>query len=160
MVVLFGASFTHAAEIALSVTGEVKTPLKLTLAEIESMPAQKISARDHDGSTADYEGVPLHEILAHAGVPQGQSLRGDALQLCVLVKASDGYKVAFALAELDPRFTDKMVLLAFKRDGKELDAKSGPLRLIIPDEKYQGRWVREVTGLEIVRVGTNSNSGN
>jgi hypothetical protein len=153
LAVLLVSLFAHAADFALTVTGEVKNPLTLTLTELESMPAETIRATDHDGSAASYQGVPLHAILARAGVPQGESLRGEALQLCVLVKAADGYKVACAVAESDPLFTEKKLLLAYRRNGKELDSKAGPLRLVIPDEKRQGRWVREVTELEVVRVG-------
>jgi DMSO/TMAO reductase YedYZ molybdopterin-dependent catalytic subunit len=156
LVLLLVPSIGYAADTVLTVTGEVKTPLTLTLAELESMPAEMIGAKDHDGSTASYQGVSLHTILARAGVPQGETLRGAALRLCVLVKAADGYQVAFSVAELDPLFTDKETLLAYRRDGKELDSKAGPLRLVIPDEKRQARWVREVTGLEVVRVITAS----
>ncbi|MGA2244496.1 MAG: molybdopterin-dependent oxidoreductase [Verrucomicrobiota bacterium] len=152
LLALLTAFSGSAAVTALTVTGEVKTPLTLTLADLESLPAETISAKDHDGSTANYQGVPLHAILARAGVPQGDSLRGQALLLCVLLKAADGYQVAFSVAELDPVFTDKKALLAYRRDGKELDSKTGPLRLVVPDEKRQARWVREVTELEIVRV--------
>jgi len=152
LIVLLVPAMGQAADTALTVTGEVKTPLTLTLAEIESMPSETISAKDHDGSTANYQGVLLHTVLVRAGVPQGEFLRGEALRLCVLVKAADGYKVAFSVAELDPLFTEKETLLAYRRDGKELDSKAGPLRLVIPDEKRQARWVREVTGLEVIRV--------
>jgi DMSO/TMAO reductase YedYZ molybdopterin-dependent catalytic subunit len=143
-------------EVALAVTGAVKRPLKLTLAELTEIPGTRVAAKDHDGTTASYEGVTLHEILRRAGVPQGESLRGEALSLCLLVKAADGYKVIFALAELDSLFTDRKLLLAFRREGKLLDAKTGPLRLVIRDEKRHGRWVRQVTELEIVRVGAST----
>jgi DMSO/TMAO reductase YedYZ molybdopterin-dependent catalytic subunit len=150
--VLLVSATGHAADTALAVTGDVKTSLTLTLTNLESMPAEIVSAKDHDGSTASYQGVSLHAILVRAGVPQGEALRGEALQLCVLVKAADGYKVAFTVAELDPLFSDKEVLLAYWRDGKELDSKAGPLRLVIPNEKRQARWVREVIELEIVSL--------
>jgi DMSO/TMAO reductase YedYZ molybdopterin-dependent catalytic subunit len=140
---------TQGQEATLSVTGEVKEPLKLTMTELEAMPTTKVTAKDHDGTTATYEGVPLQAILSRAGVPQG-----DALQLVVLVKAADGYKVALSLAELDPLFTDKQALLAYKRNGIDLDAKTGPLRLVIPEERRQARWVRRVTELEIVRASS------
>ncbi len=152
LIALLMSAIGHAADTALTVTGEVKTPLTLTLTELESMPAETVSAKDHDGSIASYQGVSLHVILVRAGVPQGESLRGEALQLCVLVKATDGYKVAFAVAELDPLFTHNKFLLAYRRDGKDLDPKAGPLRLVIPDEKHQARWVREATELEVVRI--------
>src|SRR5262245_18238399 len=126
---------THADDTALQVIGEVKTPLKLTIAQIKAMPVVTLRATDHDGATHNYEGVPVNEILKKAEVPQGEALRGDALQLCAVVSATDGYQAVFALAELDPLFTDSQVLLSFRRDGAELDANSGPLRLVVPGEK-------------------------
>jgi hypothetical protein len=47
---------------------------------------------------------------------------------------------------------DKVVLIVDKRDGKPLDAKEGPLRLVVPDEKMHARWVRQVTGFVIKRA--------
>jgi hypothetical protein len=52
-----------------------------------------------------------------------------------LVEAADGYRVVIALPEIDPAFTNKQILLAFLRDGKPLDQKEGPYRIVIPDEK-------------------------
>src|SRR5262245_42199921 len=112
----------------LLVRGEVKTPLQLTLKDIQSSPLIKAKAKDHSGNTAIYEGVMLAELLGRAGVPQGEAFRGNALQLCVIVKAADGYKTVFALAELDPQVTDKQVLVAFRRNGTDLDTVAGPLR--------------------------------
>ena len=60
--------------------------------------------------------------------------------------------MAFSLAELDPAVTDKKVMLAFRRDGKELAAEAGPLRLVIPDEKRHSRWVRRVIELQVIRL--------
>jgi DMSO/TMAO reductase YedYZ molybdopterin-dependent catalytic subunit len=142
-----------AAEPVLGISGEIKEPLKLSLADLKAMPLVKVRATDRDGHAAEYEGVSLGEILRRAGAPEGDALRGEALRLCVLVKAADGYQVAFSLAELDPNFTDKQVVLVFRKDGKELDAETGPLRIVVPDEKRHGRWVRQVTGLEIIRLG-------
>jgi DMSO/TMAO reductase YedYZ molybdopterin-dependent catalytic subunit len=141
--------------VALIVKGEVKTPLKLTMQDLQVMPAAKINVTDHDGTTATYEGVWLNEILRRADLPSGESLRGPALQLSVLVKAADNYRVVFSLAELDPMFGNKQVLLAHRRNGAELDSKGGPLRLVIPEERRQARWVRQVKELEIIRVEGN-----
>jgi len=44
----------------------------------------------------------------------------------LLIEAADGYKVVFALAELDPDFSDRRILLAGKRHGEPLDDKPGP----------------------------------
>jgi hypothetical protein len=60
--------------------------------------------------------------------------------------------VVIALPEIDPAFTDKQFVLAFLKDGKPLDDKEGPYRIVIPDEKRMARWVRQVTKLKIVDV--------
>jgi DMSO/TMAO reductase YedYZ molybdopterin-dependent catalytic subunit len=120
----------------------------------QTLPHVTLTVKDHDGNTASYEGVTVEELLRRAGVPQGEALRGDALNLCLLVRAADGYRVVFALAELDSMFTDKRVMIAFRRDGAALDNQVGPLRLIVPDEKRHGRWVRRVQDLEVIRVPT------
>jgi hypothetical protein len=79
-------------------------------------------------------------------------MKGKRMASCLLVEAADGYRVVIALPEIDPAFADKQVVLAFLRDGKPLDAKEGPYRIVIPDEKRMARWVRQVTTLRIVEV--------
>ena len=53
----------------------------------------------------------------------------------LLIEAADGYKVLFALAELDPDFAPREIILADTRDGKPLDAKEGPFRVVVPGDK-------------------------
>lgn len=142
---------TIAPAVLLSVSGEVEKPLKLTAADLAKLPHRTIKAKGHDGKEAEFEGVLLGEVLKLAGVKFGEELRGKNLALYLVVEATDGYRAVFALPELDAAFTDKIVLLAGKREGKPLDEKEGPLRLVVPDEKRQGRWVRQVTGLVIKR---------
>jgi hypothetical protein len=99
-----------------------------------------------------FEGVGLKLLLEKAGVEFGESLRGKRLASCLVVEAADGYRVVMALPELDPAFNEKEVLLAFLQDGKALDDKQGPYRLVIPNEKRMVRWVKQVTTLRIVDV--------
>jgi hypothetical protein len=71
------------------------------------------------------------------------------MKLYVMVSASDGYRVVFALAEFDPDFTDRIVILADRRDGHALAPSEGPFRLVVAEEKRHARWVREVTALDV-----------
>jgi DMSO/TMAO reductase YedYZ molybdopterin-dependent catalytic subunit len=139
------------ASILIQVTGEVARPLSLSGEEHAKLPRQTIRARGHDGVEAQFEGVPLVDILAKAGVPTGKDLRGPAMTHYVVVEAADGYRAVFALAELDPAFTDRVVLLADHRDGKALLARDGPLQIIVPGEKKHARWVRQVIRLKVGR---------
>jgi hypothetical protein len=79
----------------------------------------------------------------------GQATRGAALANYVLVEAADGYRIVFALPEVDPSFTDAVLLVADRRDGKPLDKDEGNLRLIVPHEKRHARWIRQVLGISL-----------
>ena len=141
------------SEIALTVGGAVDKPLKLTAAEIAKLPRTTVRAKDHGGNESTFEGVALVEFLKLAGVPLGEKLRGKAVSNYLTVDAADGYRAVFAIPELDPAFTDHVTLLADKRDGKPLSGTEGPLRVVVPGEKRQARWVRQVTSLTILRAG-------
>lgn len=51
------------------------------------------------------------------------------------MEAAKDYPAVIALPELDPDFTDAEVILAYLQDGKPLDEKAGPYRIVISEEK-------------------------
>lgn len=138
-----------AASPVLAVAGSA-TPLKLTAELLHRLPRKQVSvpASEH-GPAASFEGVALRDLLTEAKVPAGHDIRGPYLSWVVTVDAADGYRAVFALAELDPAFTDRLVLLADTRDGKPLPPNEAPLRFVVPDEKRPARWVRQVTHLTV-----------
>jgi DMSO/TMAO reductase YedYZ molybdopterin-dependent catalytic subunit len=140
---------TPAGEVILCVGGEVERPLRLSAADFARLPRRTVRAKDHDGREATFEGVTLYEVLQRAGVPFGERLRGKNLATYLLVEAADGYRAVFALPELDPAFTDRIILLADRRDGQPLSSQEGRLRIVVPDEKRPARWVRQVVSLMI-----------
>lgn len=116
------------------------------------MPRSKVKAQEH-GNEATYEGVALTDLLQKAGAPMGSLLRGKAMASYVLVTAHDGYRVVFALPELDPAFSDaaRQIILADTADGKPLSEKAGPVRIVVPQEKKGARWIRMVESIEVVK---------
>ena len=118
-------------------------------ADIEALPRVKVTT-GASNSSATLEGVSLNSVLEKAGVGFGETMKGKRMASYLLVEAADGYRVVFALPEIDPAFGDKRVILAFLKDGKPLDAKEGPYRIVVPDEKRMARWVRQVTTLKII----------
>ena len=130
--------------------GVVKLPLTLTLADLAAMPRVKVQVRTHDNKDHTYEGVPLFEILTRAGVPSGEALRGTLLTRYLVMTAHDGYRVLFSLPELDPAFTDTHAFLADRMDGAPLPLQQGPLRLVIPGEKREARWIRMVERIDVL----------
>jgi hypothetical protein len=135
----------------ISVQNDSGASTKLTAADIAAMPHEKATVTIH-GKEINFEGVPLRLILEKGGVTFGESLRGKRLASCLLVEAADGYRAVIALPEIDPGFTDHVILLADKTDGHPLSKEESPFRIVIPGEKRPARCVRQVTALKIVQV--------
>jgi hypothetical protein len=101
---------------------------------------------------AQFEGVSLARLLSIAGIQLGGKLRGPRMTEVLLVEAADGYRAVITLAEVDPAFALRDIILADKRDSKPIDAKEGPFRIVAPGDKRGARWVRQVTALRLIAV--------
>ena len=101
------------------------------------------------GLRAEFHGVALRDVLIKAGIPFGDALKGPALARVVIASAPDGYRVAYAIAELDAAFTDQVVLVADRRDGQPLLPDTGPLQIVVPNDKRPARWIRQVNKIEV-----------
>ena len=123
--------------------------IAITPASLAGLPRASVTVDEERGGSATYAGVPVSAILARENVAQGKDLRGVMLSQVAVVVAADGYRVAFAFPELDPAFTDRVVLLADSRNGVPLDPKIGPYRIIVPSEKREARWIHNVTEIDV-----------
>lgn len=111
-----------------------------------------VQATDHDGKQHDFEGISVRALLSKLGVPTGGALRGKELTDVLVAEASDGYRVIFSIAELDPDFGNTQVFVVTRMDGQPLNAHDGPLRLVVPGDKHRSRWARMVASLTVTRV--------
>jgi DMSO/TMAO reductase YedYZ molybdopterin-dependent catalytic subunit len=100
----------------VQIAGAVAHRLELTAADLAAMPRRSVTASAHH-LTGTWEGVEVRELLTSAGVPAGEALRGLALATAVTVTGADGYRVVFGIAEFDPAFTDRVAILADRKDG-------------------------------------------
>lgn len=113
---------------------------------VEQLPATESTIAfqtSHGPQKATYTGATLWSVLQKSA-----SLNSDPrqrLHQVVIVTGNDGYTAALALAEIDPDFEGKPVLLAYKRDDKPLN----DLRLVVPGDKFGGRSVQNVVRIEI-----------
>lgn len=137
-------------EAVVKITGEVTNPLTIGPAELQQYKQTTVTRKDKDGKAHIYSGVIVSEILTKAGVTLGADLHGKNLVKYLLVEASDGYQVLFALAELDKGFTDRVIILADKIDGQPLAPADGPFRIIVQDEKKPARCIKQVTGMKVM----------
>jgi hypothetical protein len=117
-------------------------------AAVEHLPAvvEKISfLTEHGPEQATYTGALLWSVLKHQDLLGGnprEHVRGT-----IWVTGRDGYTAVLALAEIDPDFEGKQVLLAYRRDGKPMAGNA--LRLVVPGDRYGGRSVRDVVRIEL-----------
>lgn len=133
----------------LSISGEVITHLEIKLADLSALKQVSHKIKDRDGKEHEFKGVALIALLEKAGVTTGAKLRGENLAKYILISAADGYEVLYALAEIDPEFTDQVILLATEKDGQPLAAGEGPFRIITPNDKKPARWIREVRSIKV-----------
>jgi len=138
--------------VAIRISGDLPKHLDLSAADLAAFQRQTIRVTDEQGRQVEYGGVPIAEILEKAGAPLGKELKGPNMALAVIARAPDGYRVLFSMTEFDRAFSDRVILLADRRDGKPLDSRDGPLRLVVPGDKRHARWIRGVTTLEVLRV--------
>lgn len=106
------------------------------------------------GVEAIYKGVPLRAVLsAHLDgkVVEMADLR-NLVDAVLIVKATDGYQAAVSACEVAMDETGAKYLLAVEKDGKPLDAKQGPIKLVIPGDPKPIRAVRMVSGVDLVRM--------
>lgn len=134
---------------ALTIVDEQGKAHAFHLTDLETLPRQTVNVPMGDGKAAAYEGVLLAELLSRSGIPLGKELKGPRVASYVLLKARDGYRVLLALPEVDPATSDKVILLADRRDANALDEEEGPLRLIIVGEKRPVRWIKMVESIRI-----------
>jgi hypothetical protein len=148
------ASLAQAQAVpSIELTGPRGQTRTVTSADLNAMTRREVTANAHHVS-GQFAGVSMAEVLRLVGAPQGDSLRGPALATYVIIEGADGYRALFALAEFDAGFTDRIALLADRKDGAALTAKDGPFQLIVPGEKRPARWVRQVRRIRVVQLAS------
>jgi hypothetical protein len=147
-------SLAAAPALAQSVkaTGPMGKTASFSVEALAGLPQVKATLTAH-GETHVWEGPLLADVLARVDTPTGEKVRGPAMADVVLVTGSDGYRVAFGLAEVDPSVSKSRILLADRVDGHAIDAKDGPFRLVVEGDVRPARSVRMVTSVAVVSAG-------
>ncbi len=135
---------------SITVEGLDGAKVTFTLEQLRQMPQDSVSLANPNPATSEqYEGVLLRTLLARVDTTISKKLHAEELRDYVEVAGRDGYRVVFALAELEPSLQDNKVLVAISNQGKPLDDILGPVRVIVPQDKRQARSVRQVTTISL-----------
>lgn len=138
--------------------GAVTTPGQYVLATLQGLPIRSVTTNPLAGGARmgehAYGGPLLYDLIQKAGLKTDSARKNDALRKVVVVTATDGYVAAFAWGEIDPRFANKQILVAYQRDGQRLPEADGFARTIVPGDEAAGRYVSNVNKVEVKDVGT------
>ena len=116
--------------------------------ELALFQQRTIKAIEHK-TPVTFQGVLLTDVLAKVATPTGEKFHSTAASYYLVAEGRDGYRAVFAWTELDPSFTGKSVYVVTRRNGKPLSDNDGPFELVVPGEKGNARWVRQLTALRI-----------
>ena len=105
----------------------------------------------HSKKNESYSGVPLAVLLGKVGVPQGEAVHGAFFMTGIIAEGTDGYKVLYSIAEVDPTVHTGQILVADTLDGKPI-AANGAFKMISTEEKRPARWVRNLNKISVITV--------
>lgn len=143
--------------VNFSLGGLVNTPGTFKLDDLKAFTKTTVTTNPLAGGTpmgeATYGGPLLYDVLQKAVVKVDASRKNDILRKVVVVTGTDGYSVAIAWGEIDPKFANKKVLVAYEQNGQPLAQKDGFARLIVPGDGAAGRYVSNVAKIEVKDSG-------
>lgn len=135
----------------LLVDGQVLNPLELSVEDLRtnyaSQTVEVTYLSGEESVTESFTGVLLWDIVNTAQVNTNADVRNDKLSLFIVATGTDGYQAVISWGEIDPEFGNEATLVAFERDGQPLDG--GSLRLIVPSDRSDGRYVQMLASLSI-----------
>ncbi len=120
--------------------------------ELAALPHKSVAVFNaHTKGNETYSGVPLADLLAKAGVPLGENVRGKLFMIGIVATGTDSYSALYSLAEVDPVIHSGDVIVADTLDGKKLD-KDGMFKMVSSEDRRPARWVRNLTSVSVVKV--------
>lgn len=131
---------------SVKLDGAVKAAMTYSMADLMALPSASVTVNieGHDAASGSWRGVPLMILIDKAGTVEEQG-HGGYLQHVIVARGTDGYGVAVAIGEIEPKFEGKQAIIAYQKDGAPLTS----LRLIIPGDAHAGRDVRDLTELTL-----------
>lgn len=135
---------------ALTLLAPGHDPVTVSLSDLKALPRITVTVHNpHTNADEAYGGVRLADLLAKVGAPLGKNLHSSALAFYVVATGSDNYKSVLSLGEIDPSFHPGEVVVADTMNSQPLDAHSGPLKLVVTEDKRPARSVRNLVSIEL-----------
>lgn len=149
----------RSTEDILSVKGEVKSEKNFTLPDLKSLPSfylkdvylinEKANCADDEKleSLGSYRGVLLRDILLEAGLKYNRKWEPG-----VYIRVRNKEKeVIFSFGEIFYSSIGRSAIVAYQKNGKDIDSDSGCGQLIIHTDLRSGRCLKGVTEIIVER---------
>ena len=125
----------------LAITGKVKTPLKLTYAQVRAMPsfrkATTLNCVEGWSRTYLWQGVRIRDLLTDAGY--------DPTAKTVIFTSYDGYSTSLPLDFV----VERNLLLAYAMNDQEMPPERGFPFQVVAEDRLGYKWAKWVTGIEV-----------
>jgi hypothetical protein len=138
-----------------TISGKVKTELKFSLADLNSMPTNvigDISITNHKGEpkglAKNMKGILLKDLFSKTEFPVEKPKELSAFYITCI--ASDGYKIVFSWNELFNTETGNHVFIVMEKDGLKIDGMEERILMISATDFKSGR--RYLKGLQKIVV--------
>jgi hypothetical protein len=160
-----GAAHADGPTTSFSVGGRVTTPRSYDFAALQALPQITQTDMFLAGTTPQahtYTGPLLWNVVNDAGLVLNPSIKNDSLNRVVLATGSDGYRVVYALGEIDPSFGRRPALAAIT---ETVGATTAPLgadgfaRTTAPGDARGGRYVSNLASLDVLTASSTSGAG-
>jgi len=143
----FGVQFSPVA-----VSGDVVDAGFYNLPDLTPVTTETVTYSAGGTPVSDtYTGITLRSLLDAAGGVEVTSAKNDILSKFVIATGADGYKTAFSLGEIDPKFGDQQVLVAYSDAAGQLgpQGSNGLARMVVPGDQAGGRYVSDLVDLHV-----------
>lgn len=151
---VFGQKSDHST-IDFAVTGQIKSELKFTLAEIEKYPSKPISdivitnhLGEPRGTAKQLRGILIKDLLKDLELKEERPKRFSEFYLTFV--AADNYKVVYSWNEIFNSPTGDNLYLITTRDGKKIRDMEERILILTPTDFKTGR--RHIKGLSKILV--------
>jgi molybdate transport system substrate-binding protein len=141
------------ADGALHIDGQVLNPISLSADDLKKNYTPKtvdVTYKNGDQTVqTSFTGIPLWDILNAAQPNLNADVKNDKLSTFIVATGADGYQSVISWGEIDPEFGNQPILIAYEENGKALDDKTGPFRLVVPGDARGGRYVSQLVDLNL-----------
>ena len=132
--------------------GQVYNPLTLDVEALQAFTPHTETVTyvsGQDTVTTTFTGALLWDVLSAAQPNVNGDVRNDKLSMFLVVTGADGYQAVVSWGEIDPEYANAPILLAYAENDAPLAEGQGPVRLVVPTDGREGRYVSGISTISL-----------